>query len=258
MFTASCLVPMVPLAGYWEVSIKYSLGAGSLLFNKNRAVNLPAAAMNLFIVVSLGIQLQHRDGSELCMDGHWKTKWVKALLLLQHRWALLFQASSKGQFARGHAEQWSNGTGVEGSAEHSPASGVACVLPRSLLYWNYNEQFIFRQTKYRRMSGFLPSPWFPVIQRRKLNRDETGMRTVPASFKVSHKGRPSLEVRLPLRSKPWVPHTAPTRLAALGSLGDRNGKMDVRQTHTAAYVWLPVGWHETCNLMQSMGAKPVQ
>lgn len=65
MFTVSCLAPLVLLAGYCEVSIKYGLGAGSVLFNKNRAVNLPAAAMILFTVVSLSIQLQHRDGSEL-------------------------------------------------------------------------------------------------------------------------------------------------------------------------------------------------
>lgn len=65
MFTVSSLAPVVPLAGYCEVFIEYGLGAGSFLFNKNRAVNLPAAGMTSFTVVSLGIQLKHRDGSEL-------------------------------------------------------------------------------------------------------------------------------------------------------------------------------------------------
>lgn len=50
---------MVLLAEYHEVSTKYDLGAGSVLLNKNRA------AMTLFAVVSLGIQLKHRAGSEL-------------------------------------------------------------------------------------------------------------------------------------------------------------------------------------------------
>lgn len=68
MFTVSCLAPVVPLAGYCEVSIKYGLGTCSLLFNKNRAVNLPTAAITLFVGVSLGIQLKHRDGNEL---GHY-------------------------------------------------------------------------------------------------------------------------------------------------------------------------------------------
>lgn len=86
MFTVSCLAPVVPLAGYCEVSIKYGLGTGSLLFNKNRAVNLPTAAITLFIGVSLGIQLKQRweRAGPLCVDQHRKARWVKALLCLQH------------------------------------------------------------------------------------------------------------------------------------------------------------------------------
>ena len=71
MFTVSCLAPVVLLAGYCEVSIKYGLGAGSLLFNKNRAVNLPAAAMTLFIVPGHPVKAQRWErAGPLCMDGH--------------------------------------------------------------------------------------------------------------------------------------------------------------------------------------------
>lgn len=195
------------------------------------------------------------------MDGHRKARWVKALLRLQHHWVLFFQASPKVPSARGPAEQHraSNGTGEEESAEHSPASRMACVLPAPtppLLYCNCNEQFIFWLNT-GKCQVFSHLPGFPAFR----EWSWAGMRPGQGQSLLLLKWVTSSiagGVGLLLCSKPQVPHTAPTCLAALGSLGDRNGNMDVRQTHTAAYVWLPVGWHETRNLTQSVGAKPMQ
>ena len=153
----TCLAPMVPLAGYCEVFVSYGAGAGSLLFGKNMAVNLPAAAMALRRCLPGHPANAQRWGpaGPLCLDGPWKTRRAEALLLLQSHAALWFQASPTGHFAERHRAP--NGTGVEESAEHSPAGGVASVLIPALLCCNYNEQPIFWQTKHRKMSGFLPT-----------------------------------------------------------------------------------------------------
>lgn len=144
MLTVSCLAPMVLLAGYCEVSIKYALRAGSLLFKKNnRAVNLPAAAITLFIVVSLGIQLKHRDGMiRATVDGRaLRDKEGESTATPSVPLGTLVSSKLQGAFCKGHGA--SNSTGVEEPAEHSPASRVACAVPPSLLYCNCNEQFIF-------------------------------------------------------------------------------------------------------------------
>lgn len=60
MVTVFCSAPEVKLAGHCGVAITYSLGAGSLLFNKNRALNLPQL-LSLSIVGSLGTQLRDRS-----------------------------------------------------------------------------------------------------------------------------------------------------------------------------------------------------
>lgn len=60
MVTVFCSAPEVKLAGHCGVVITYSLGAGSLLFNKNRALNL-LQLLSLSIVGSLGTQLRDRS-----------------------------------------------------------------------------------------------------------------------------------------------------------------------------------------------------
>lgn len=60
MVTVFCSAPEVKLAGHCGVAITDSLGAGSLLFNKNRALNL-LQLLPLSIVGSLGTQLRDRS-----------------------------------------------------------------------------------------------------------------------------------------------------------------------------------------------------
>lgn len=159
-----------------------------------------------------------------------------------------FQTSSKGQPTRGWAgwHRASKGASVEESAEHSPASKV--VLCSSFFYILCSSFYIvttmsnspFDKLKLGKCQGSLS-----LVFCRSGNEDEKGARTVPAPFKVSDKGPSLLEVGLPLHSKPWVLHIFLTCLAALGFLGNRNGNMDMCQTHTAEYVWLSFDWYET-------------
>lgn len=157
------------------------------------------------------------------MDRYWKTKGVKALLLLQSCWALLFQAISKGQFAKGCLQRAAQT--IQQHVWKSPQSTVqqagwlVCFLP-PLLYGNCNEQF-FGQTKYRKIPHLLPSPCFLVIQRIEMSQDKTETRTVLAPFKVSDKGSASLEVWDCLSAASPESCTLHPCLAALGSLWDR-------------------------------------
>lgn len=59
MFTVFCLAPEMKLAGHCGVAITSSLGGGSLLFNKNRVVNL--LQLPPLSIVSLGTQLRDRS-----------------------------------------------------------------------------------------------------------------------------------------------------------------------------------------------------
>ena len=220
------------LAGHCGVAITYSLGAGSLLFNKNRALNLPQL-LSLSIVGSLGTQL--RDRSERLSA---RFKQAPGQLAEQRAgWV----AQSCWRHWCGGAQPW--------------AAWLLRSCFHSLCYCNCNEGFIYCWT--REMSLFSPLPWFLVIQRMKWGRDET--RTFPGPFKIHDKAPPYLEVWGFLSTANLeVPHTTAMRLAVLGQLGARNGGMDVCQMHTAVYFWLPVGWHGICSLMQSMDAKPMQ
>lgn len=166
-----------------------------------------------------------------------------------------FQWSSKGSL-QGAGLGGTEHPRVEESAEHSPASGVALCSPSFCIVTTMSNS-PFDKIDIGKCQGFLPPPWFSVVQGMKMSKDEQGTRTAHAPFKVSDKSPSLLEVWLPLLSKPRVLHIILMLLAVLGFLGNRNGNMDMFQTHTAEYLWLSLGWHETHNLTQSMGAKPV-
>lgn len=169
------------LAGYLEVSIKYGLGAGS---SPCESSHICHDCLHSCVPGHPAKTQRWEQAGPLCTDKYSNTRQVKALLLLQHCWALV---SSKLQGAvcwmAQRIQQHQHGRVCRAQA----ASGVACVLPHLLLYL-YNEQLIFWQTRHRKMSSFLPSPWFPAIQRMNEVEDRWDRnRDSFCTFKVSNK-----------------------------------------------------------------------